>query len=86
MKRAATMGFLGLLWLGVSTPPSAGDEGIDFCRDVFARGKDGYHTYRIPAMVVTPKGTVLLFCEGRKRSRRDSGDVDLIMKRSEDGG
>jgi sialidase-1 len=37
-------------------------------------------------MVVTAKGTVLLFCEGRKNSRRDSGDIDLLMKRREDGG
>ena len=37
-------------------------------------------------MVITSTGTVLVFCEGRKRSRRDSGDVDLLLKRSEDGG
>ena len=37
-------------------------------------------------MVITSKGTVLLFCEGRKNSRRDHGDVDLIMTRSMDGG
>jgi hypothetical protein len=36
---------------------------------VFTSGKDGYHTFRIPAVVVTKKGTVLAFCEGRKNSR-----------------
>jgi len=64
----------------------AGEPGIDFRTDVFVRGTDGYHTYRIPVMVITTKGTVLLFCEGRKRSRRDSGDIDLLLKRSTDGG
>jgi sialidase-1 len=54
--------------------------------DVFSAGRDGYHTYRIPAAVVTTKGTVLLFCEGRKKSRSDAGDIDLLLKRSEDGG
>lgn len=54
--------------------------------DVFVSGKDGYHTYRIPAIVVTKKGTVLAFCEGRKTSRSDHGDVDLLVKRSLDGG
>lgn len=61
-------------------------KGIVFRTDIFERHADGYHTYRIPAMVVTDKGTVLLFVEGRKKSRRDHGDVDLLLKRSEDGG
>ncbi len=53
---------------------------------VFTSGKDGYHTYRIPAIVVTKKGTVLAFCEGRKRSGSDYGDIDLVLKRSFDNG
>ncbi len=55
-------------------------------RPVFVSGRDGYHTYRIPAIVVTKKGTLLAFCEGRKTSRRDHGDIDLVLKRSFDGG
>jgi sialidase-1 len=35
---------------------------------------------------VTPAGTVLAFCEGRKANRADHGDVDLVLKRSNDGG
>lgn len=54
--------------------------------DVFASGKDGYHTYRIPALLITPRGTVLAFCEGRKTSAGDSGDIDMLLKRSADGG
>ncbi len=54
--------------------------------EVFVSGKDGYHTYRIPAMVVTTNKTVLAFCEGRKNSGADSGDIDLVLKRSTDGG
>ncbi|MCS7306230.1 MAG: exo-alpha-sialidase [Thermoguttaceae bacterium] len=54
--------------------------------DVYISGQDGYHTYRIPSVLVTPKGTVLAFCEGRKHSRSDTGDIDLLVKRSEDGG
>ena len=54
--------------------------------DVFTAGSDGYHTYRIPALIVSPSGTLLLFCEGRKTSRSDHGDVDLVLKRSTDGG
>lgn len=54
--------------------------------DVFTSGKEGYHTYRIPALVVTKKGTVLLICEGRKKGTGDHGDLDLVQKRSTDGG
>jgi sialidase-1 len=54
--------------------------------NVFVSGTDGYHTYRIPALLVTPKGDLLAFCEGRKNSRSDTGDIDLLVKRSVDGG
>ena len=53
---------------------------------LFESGSDGYHTFRIPAIVVTNRGTVLAFAEGRKNGSSDSGDIDLVMKRSEDGG
>lgn len=52
---------------------------------LFESGKEGYHTYRIPALVVTRKGTVLAFCEGRE-SRGDAGDIDLLLRRSENHG
>ncbi|MHC4442186.1 MAG: sialidase family protein [Planctomycetota bacterium] len=54
--------------------------------DVFVSSRDGYHTYRIPAVIVTNKGTLLIFCEGRKTSRSDTGDIDMLLKRSMDGG
>jgi sialidase-1 len=54
--------------------------------DVFSAGTDGYHTYRIPALVVSKKGSVLAFCEGRKHSGGDTGTIDLLLKRSTDGG
>jgi len=53
---------------------------------IYESGKQAYHTYRIPALVVTSKGTLLAFCEGRKTSRSDHGDIDLILRRSGDGG
>jgi len=53
---------------------------------VFASGTGGYHTYRIPALVLTTGGTLLAFCEGRKNSFLDSGDIDLLLRRSSDHG
>ncbi len=54
--------------------------------DLFVSGQEGYHTYRIPAIVVSTKGTVLAFCEGRKTSSADHGDIDLLLRRSFNGG
>jgi sialidase-1 len=54
--------------------------------DVFVSGQGGYHTYRIPALIVTSNQTLLAFCEGRKNSVSDTGDIDLLLKRSTDGG
>lgn len=54
--------------------------------DIFTSGQDGYHTYRIPAVAQTAKGTLLAFCEGRKNGRGDAGDIDVLVKRSTDGG
>ncbi len=53
---------------------------------LFVSGTDGYHTYRIPAIVQTTNGTLLAFCEGRKNSSSDSGDIDTLVRRSTDGG
>jgi sialidase-1 len=54
--------------------------------DVFQGGTGGYHTYRIPAVVLSKKNTLLAFCEGRKTGAGDHGDVDLVLRRSSDGG
>lgn len=52
----------------------------------FTAGDDGYHTYRIPAVVRTHAGTLLAFAEGRVDSADDSGNIDTVLKRSTDGG
>jgi sialidase-1 len=54
--------------------------------DVYVAGEGNYHTYRIPSAIVTAKGTLLAFCEGRVKDRSDSGNIDLLLRRSIDGG
>jgi len=54
--------------------------------DVFTAGEGGYHSYRIPALVQTKRGTLLAFAEGRRENRRDWGDIDVLVRRSRDGG
>lgn len=51
---------------------------------LFSSGGD-YHTVRIPALVRTKSDTLLAFCEGRV-SRNDHGDIDILLRRSTDGG
>ena len=79
--RSVVVGLLGLFAM-TSLAWAAEPEQID----VFVSGQDGYRTYRIPSVIVTTKGTVLAFCEGRKGGLGDSGDIDLMLRRSTDGG
>ncbi|MCS6977781.1 MAG: glycoside hydrolase [Gemmatales bacterium] len=53
---------------------------------VFRSGSEGYHTFRIPSVLRTSKGTLLAFAEGRKNSVHDHGDIDLVLRRSLDQG
>jgi sialidase-1 len=54
--------------------------------DVYLAGEGPYHTYRIPSVIATPKGALLAFAEGRREGAGDAGDIDLVLKRSEDLG
>ena len=54
--------------------------------DLFTSGQGGYHTYRIPALVTAPSGAVLAFCEARKFTGRDHDEIDILLRRSTDGG
>jgi sialidase-1 len=45
-----------------------------------------YTSTRIPALVITPKGTLLAFCEGRIGTASDWADMNLLLRRSTDGG
>lgn len=54
--------------------------------EIFSAGKDGYHTYRIPSLFQAANGMLLAFCEGRRNSSSDHGDIDLLLKTSADLG
>ncbi len=69
---------------GVENPPVNEGDGIV---NVYKEGTGGYEVYRIPAIVRTKKGTLLAFAEARKKkSSGDSGDIDLVVRRSSDNG
>jgi sialidase-1 len=58
--------------------------GLVVSTNVFISGQGGYHTYRIPSLLVTALGTLLAFAEGRMTSGEDAGNIDLLLKRSTD--
>ncbi|GAB7046739.1 sialidase family protein [Catenuloplanes indicus] len=45
-----------------------------------------YHSFRIPSLVRTSRDTLLAFAEGRVASNRDYGNINMMVKRSEDNG
>ena len=54
--------------------------------DVFSAGSNGVARHRIPGVVVTPKGTVLAYCEARRNNSSDWGEIEVHLRRSTDGG
>jgi sialidase-1 len=53
-------------------------------KPLFVQGVGGYNNYRIPSLLTTQPGTLLAFCEAREAG--DSSDIDLVLRRSGDGG
>jgi sialidase-1 len=54
--------------------------------DLFEAGKDGYGQFRIPGIVVTKNSVVLAYCEARRAASTDWGQIDVMLRRSTDGG
>jgi len=54
--------------------------------DLFQADTASYETYRIPGIVVTKTGTILIYCEARKSYKSDWGHIDILLRRSTDNG
>jgi len=54
--------------------------------DLWEAGMGGYAIYRIPGIVVTAKGSVLAYCEARRTGKSDWDTIDILLRRSTDGG
>ncbi|WP_022829267.1 sialidase family protein [Sphingobacterium paucimobilis] len=54
---------------------------------IYKENTGGFQVYRIPAIVKANSGRLLAFAEARKlRSGGDSGDIDMVVKLSDDNG
>ncbi len=78
------------VWITMDSAMVQGDVNIPSGKlsmsDVYVSGEAGYHTFRIPAVISAANGDLLAFAEGRKSGRSDAGNIDLVVKRSHDGG
>jgi len=71
--------------VALTLPLHAAEPGIEKM-ELWEGGQDGYAMYRIPGIVVTGKGTVLAYSEARRSSGNDWDSIDIVMRRSTDGG
>ncbi|MFF1605251.1 exo-alpha-sialidase [Streptomyces mirabilis] len=71
-----------------SAADASGAAGASFEQQVLFRASQdpGYACFRIPAVVRSTHGTLLAFAEGRVHDCGDAGDIDIVVKRSADGG
>ncbi|MCA9229975.1 MAG: exo-alpha-sialidase [Planctomycetales bacterium] len=53
--------------------------------DVFEAGNLGYTTFRVPTIILSPQGTLIVSAEGRKDGHGDWADINTVIRRSTDG-
>jgi len=78
----------GLLFAGIMLPAAAQPPAKPFLQqtNLFEEETAGFRLYRIPGIIVTAKGSVLAYCEARKFTVADRGEVEIHLRRSTDGG
>ena len=91
MNKAAIAVLLAVAVCVACALPSRDDARVDVPADVerltvFSAGEEDYHCFRIPALLAAADGAILAFSEARRDSCRDDADIDLVLKRSRDGG
>jgi sialidase-1 len=70
---------------GLTLVPASTEAAV--CNSVpFRRHDAGYSYFRIPALLTTPNGMLLAFAEARFDGGGDSGNIDIVLRRSSNGG
>lgn len=78
--------FLCWLVFGTVSCPAADAVPQPEFTNVYVSGTAGVNTYRIPALIMTQKKSLLVFCEARKESIADASPTDMVVRRSVDDG
>lgn len=79
------LGFVSVIAVLAAATAAENEPGLEKT-DLFVANTGGYAHYRIPGIVATPRGTLLAYCEARKSTRGDWGTIDVMLRRSTDGG
>src|SRR6266545_2046672 len=58
---------------------------VEIAGAVFDSAGSGYHAFRIPTVLARGE-LVLAFCEGRRHGSGDAGEIEVVLRRSLDGG
>ena len=85
-RQLRTCQLLGPLLSLLVTAIALGEEVAVSKVDLFPPGLGQVARYRIPGIVVTPRGTVLAYAEARRNDSRDWGEIEVHLRRSTDGG
>jgi sialidase-1 len=88
-SKPIALSLLAAVILGGCAPSAEDPEpaaGIFEQTNLWEAGTLGYAQFRIPALVSTAKGSLLAFAEARKEESSDWGNIDIMMRRSTDGG
>lgn len=84
---SAILAYSGILAsLAVCPVNASSDETEPVTTELFHANTGGYAQYRIPGLVVTTKGTLLAYCEARRGITSDWVGIDVLLRRSTDGG
>ena len=80
------MSRIKLFALLVFLPSLVSAQNPEYSSTVFEKGEHGYRAFRLPSVLRLTDGTILAFAEARKNSLSDTGDIDMVVRHSYDGG
>jgi len=91
MRRILIAGGIGVVCVAAAVTAAAANgsaPSVPRCTESvpYTAGADGYGSFRIPAVITAADGSVLAFAEGRHAGTADSGNIDVVLRRSSDGG
>lgn len=88
MKLSKPLLLIILLVIIATSPVFSQNQTLPFYQEtkVFWAGLNGYVSFRIPAIITLSNGDILTCAEGRKNSLSDDGDINIVMRKSSDGG
>lgn len=87
LERLGALALAGTALAGSQAqPPIAAPMRQRWISQPFRSGVGGYSCYRTPGLAISAGGAVLAFCGARQDNCKDEGNIDVVLRRSVDGG